>query len=533
MKKRNARGLPPVVIVLLALCAVLLAVLAGLLGLLFARYTWAAGSLREKGDSPLDLRGETISLAQYQELTRTFPGRDILWSVPLSTGPVPFDAAEVRVSRLSGEDWQLLELMPGLTMLDASGCDDYERLTDFQARHPGCRVRYTVELEGQEYPNDTQSVTVSRLSSLSAVLPYLPQVTQVVFPQEPPLEEELAPVQAAYPHIFFRRLLHLGDFQIDSAAEEMNLSDLVVTAQEVSGLMAKMPCLTFVDLQYCPLEDSEVLALAEQYPNCRILWQVRLGEQTFRTDARELDVSGWQLGSPQELERYLPLFYNLERVVMCGCGLDDETMDELNRKYEDIRFVWSVRIKNVDVRTDATWFYPFKYYQNMVVTEEDLYPLRYCTDMVAIDIGHMTQVTTCEWVRNMPNLKYFIIAETAITDISPLSTLKNLVFLEIFTTKITDYTPLLGCTALEDLNLGKTYGDPGPILQMTWLKNLWWSGIQGTYGLPCSDAPQRLREALPNTTMKFNLETPNVNNGWRQLDNYYAMRDLMDVFYLT
>ena len=54
-------------------------------------------------------------------------------------------------------------------------------------------------------------------------------------------------------------------------------------------------------------------------------------------------------------------------------------------------------------------------------------------------------------------------------------------------------------------------------------------------GRPCPTPPaaQRLREALPNTTMKFNLETPNVDNGWRQLQNYYNMRDLMDVFYLT
>ncbi len=68
---------------------------------------------------------------------------------------------------------------------------------------------------------------------------------------------------------------------------------------------------------------------------------------------------------------------------------------------------------------------------------------------------------------------------------------------------------------------------------MTWLKNLWWSGIQGTYGLPCSDAPEMLAKALPNTTMKFRLDNPNVNNGWRQLDNYKAMRDVMGIFYLT
>lgn len=188
-----------------------------------------------------------------------------------------------------------------------------------------------------------------------------------------------------------------------------------------------------------------------------------------------------------------------------------------------------MKIKDVTIRTDAKWFYPFKYYRDMIVEEEDLYPMRYLTDLEAIDIGHMTQVRTCEWVRYMPNLKYLILAETAITDISPLAELKNLVFLEIFTTHITDYSPLLECTALEDLNLGNTYGDPEPISHMTWLKHLWWSGTMGA----SASAPYILPEALPDTEMKFNLNTPNVQNGWRQLDNYYAMRDLMDVFYLS
>lgn len=125
------------------------------------------------------------------------------------------------------------------------------------------------------------------------------------------------------------------------------------------------------------------------------------------------------------------------------------------------------------------------------------------------------------------------LVETAITDISPLATCKNLVFLEIFTTAISDYTPLLECTALEDLNLGKTYGDPNIIAQMTWLKHVWWSGVDGTVGNPASNARAILEEALPNTVMKFRLETPNVDNGWRQLQNYYDMRDIMEVFYLT
>lgn len=531
MAKRKKQPALPVLVVLIAVLAL---VTAGLCVILFTQYTYVAGGFREKGNSRLDLRGEVISLSDFEKLTQAFPGREILWDVPLQNGSVASDASRVTLPSAGPSDWEALELMEHLTFLDASGCRDYDRLVDFQARHPQCQVRYSVLLGGREYPNDAQSITLSGADAAQGeLLSYLPQLTQVEFTGTAPTEAEIDNLVAAFPHISFRWSIPVGETTVDSAAKALDLHGQKLTGEEIAHLVSRMSNLTQVNLLGCPLEDSQVLRLAQEHPQIHFLWEIHFGDRAFRTDVEEVDISGWQAEDTQAVERLLPCFWNLKRVIMCGCGLDDETMDALNRKYEDIRFIWSVRIQDVDIRTDAKWFYPFKYRKDMVVTEEDLYPLRYCTDMEAIDIGHMTQVKTCEWVRYMPNLKYLIIVETAITDISPMSELKNLVFLEIFTTKITDYSPLLGCTALEDLNLGRTYGDPGPILQMTWLKNLWWSGIEGTYGLPCSDAPQRLREALPNTTMKFNLETPNVNNGWRQLDNYYAMRDLMDVFYLT
>lgn len=535
MAKQKKQALQSVLTGLVVLIVLLVLILAGACTYLFTRYTWVAGGFREKGSTWLDLRGEDLSLAGYQALTEAFPDCDILWNVPLRGELVASDSAAVTVCDLTEADWKTLELFPNLTELNAAGCRDYDALLDFGDRHPNCRVYYTVSIGAQEYPNDAQSITVSDADAaeLERLLPYLPDLTQLELTGQIPDGEAMNRLIAAFPGIFFRWPVTLGDMTVDSAAMELDLQGRAVDFDEICRLMEIMPNLNRVNLLGCPLTDEQVLRLAGTYPDCQFLWELQIGDGTFRTDLEELDVSGWQVERSSQIEDLLPCFFNLNRVIMCGCGLDDETMDALNRRYEDIRFVWSVRIKDVDIRTDAKWFYPYKYQHDMVVGEEDLYPLRYCTDMEAIDIGHMTTVKTCEWAAYMPNLKYLILVETAITDISPLANLKNLVFLEIFTTKITDYSPLLGCTALEDLNLGQTYGDPGPILQMTWLKNLWWSGIEGTQGLPCSDAPQRLREALPNTTMKFNLETPNVNNGWRQLDNYYAMRDLMDVFYLS
>lgn len=470
MAKKHKRGSRSGLPALVAVIGVLVLLLAAGCAFLLTRYTWALGRLWEKNTEQLELRGEEITIQDYYLLRERFPEAEIRWDVPIQGRRIPWDSTEITLSDLSGADRQTLALFPNLTR---------------------------VELEG------------------------------------PVNNERLEELFAQYPQISFHWTLSVGNTNVENTAQRLDLAGQPVTWEELDWTLHWMPNLRELNLLGCPLTDDQVLQLAEAYPNCHILWELEINGQKYRTDVEELDLSGWQVGSSQTVEKLLSCFFSLKRVIMSDCGLDDETMDALDKRYTDIRFIWTVYIKDVPIRTDAKWFYPFKYQKDMVVGEEDLYPLRYCVDMEAIDIGHMTTVETCDWAAYMPNLKYLIIVETAITDISPLANLKNLVFLEIFTTKITDYSPLLGCTSLEDLNLGQTYGDPEPILQMTWLKNLWWSGIEGTYGLPCSDAPQRLREALPNTNMKFNLETPNVNNGWRQLENYYAMRDLMDVFYLT
>ena len=527
-KKRAASG----VIGLLAVVLVLLVLLvAGACGLLFGRFTWVAGGFREKGSQQLDLRGEAISLEAYQQLTQAFPGREILWDVPFRHGRVTSDAAAVTLSELSGTDWQCLELLPNLTQLNAAGCRDYQSLLDFQTRHPDCQVRYTVLLGGREIPNDAQSITLEGAEGLEQLLPSLPSLTQVEFTGTAPEEETLGRLIASFPDISFRWHLTEGT-AMDSAATELDLHGKKLGFEEVRRLLALLPKLRQVNLLGCPLEDSQVLQLVEENPRVQFLWELRLGSQTCPTDIEELDISGWQLESTQQIEKYLPCFYNLKRVIMCGCGLDDETMDALNRKYEDIRFIWSVRIQDVEIRTDAKWFYPFKYQHDMVVVEEDLYPLRYCTDMEAIDIGHMFGVKNCDWVAFMPNLEYLIIGETGITDLSPLTNLKRLKYLEMFTIAVTDYSPLLGCTALEDLNLGKTYGDPSVIAQMTWLKNLWWCDAATAYNPRWPEAIAQMQEALTDTRVVIYIDHPTAG-GWRQLDNYYAMRDLMEVFYLT
>ena len=90
--------------------------------------------------------------------------------------------------------------------------------------------------------------------------------------------------------------------------------------------------------------------------------------------------------------------------------------------------------------------------------------------------------------------------------------------------EIQDYTPIAELKKLEDLNLNKTYRDITPILKMKWLKNLWAPGRS-------AEVRERLIEALPNTRLVLAEPTPE-GEGWRNLPNYYAMRDVLGMPYM-
>lgn len=243
-----------------------------------------------------------------------------------------------------------------------------------------------------------------------------------------------------------------------------------------------------------------------------------LGGQMYPVDSVELSLSGL---SPEEVEAALPMFPNLRKVIVSDTGADDETLDKLNRAYPDISIVWTVQVGKIPVRTDETWFYtPGKGY---LPNNEDLQKLRYCTEMIAVDVGHL-RVTDCSWLECMPHVKYLILADTGITDISPVANLKELIYLELFGLKLEDYSPLLGCTALQDLNISSTHADPEPLSHMTWLHNLHW--YQGLSDPSTREAVSRLPEQLPQTNVMLDM-VGNISNPWRSLPNYYVFRDII------
>ena len=214
---------------------------------------------------------------------------------------------------------------------------------------------------------------------------------------------------------------------------------------------------------------------------------------------------------------------------------DKGAMDALDKIHEDVRFVLSVRFgKGYVLRTDETTFIASLYYgyprDRRDLTDKSIQPLRYCTDMVAIDVGHMFY-TNVDFCRDMKHLKWLIIGDSMCSDISALANCKELYYLEMFSCYVTDFSPLLECRELRHLNICnlQTADSLDVIAQMTWLERLWMSG---PYSFRRGDRAYLYSDEFLPDTQKRLSGYDSTGDGWRRHPAYYEMRDIFGAYYL-
>ena len=474
----------------------------------------------------LDARDTGMTPQQFEWFRQELPGCQVLWDIPIQGAYYAQETRELTVEQLTQEEIHLLQYFPELTAIDVGDWGDYPRIRELRETYPRCRIHYRVQIGGEWWDDSSVSMVLQNADpvELGEKLDLFPNLESVMLTGTVPSRQMLSELQEQYPEVFFLWKMDVLGMTLETDIPSLDLSGIrLETVEELEALLPYFPVLEQVELGEYGMPAAELAAVVSRYPQIRFLFDLTIGSHTLRTDAPEIDISNTPLESVAQIEELLPCFPNLEKVVMCECGISNEDMDDLNRRYEDIRFVWSVDLGGMLFRTDAIHFTPNRW--GLKLTNEDVYPLRYCVDMICVDIGHQLAVTNCDWAAFMPELKYLILAETGISDLTPLTGLEKLIYLELFLSPVLDYSPLTTLKALEDLNLCYTRGDPTPIGEMTWLKRLWWTGMwQASVMLP-----EKLGE---NTYMEF-LSPSSTGKGWREGQNYYDMRDLIGMNYMT
>ena len=456
----------------------------------------------------LDSRGNhRFTEADFRAVTEALPRCEVKWSLPIAGNYYDSDITDIDVSGL------------GLTAGE---------IADLREKYPDKSFTASaVQVMGVEVDPDARTLDLSQVTDIDPAavvdaLKLLPEVREVDLRGTPLTAEAIASLYDAFPGVRF-----MCSCAVPAGA--MTTEDTAValpggTYDDLMAFMAfidYMPNLETMDARAILMNESEQQALQADPHADRVVYTFTLyGRQVSSLDA-ELNLDGVPLSGREAVEQILARMPKLQRLSLCDCGLSDADMGALFDAHPQVKFVWVVHFGKYALRTDATAFTTNLYADNKLhYTSETFEPLRYCTDLMMLDIGHC-DLTSLEFIRGLTKLRVLILSDNDITDISPLAGMNDLEYVELFLNKITDFSPLANKEKLLDLNIYYCpIADVTPLTTCASLQRLWAGMCRLSDG-----ALSTLRQALPNC--KINTKgSASTGRGWREHSRYRTIKQM-------
>ncbi len=220
----------------------------------------------------------------------------------------------------------------------------------------------------------------------------------------------------------------------------------------------------------------------------------------------------------------------LKKVDMFSTVIPVDKVEYLAERYPKVEFGWTIYIGNSKhnhvVRTDDLVFSTLHSNKSPEHTDRDFAALRFCKNMMALDIGH-NACADLSFLYSMPNLRVLIIGRNSVADITPISSLHELQYLELFTNVITDLSALSELQNLLDLNICfNKISDFTPLYGLKSLERLW------MYNSNCyderypvnPDKVKTIKKALPHCRVDSTSYV--TQGGWREGERYEKIREM-------
>ena len=385
----------------------------------------------------------------------------------------------------------------------------------------GCSelLDHSIEINGEPYSSRSESITLSRLDSDDfSVFSEFKNLQYLDISAVDISADSFKRLRACVgDNVEIRWNVPFNGKRIPDTASELSI-DSDITSDESYAIRY------FHSLQHLKIDGAEldenlyelIKSASDENPGLQIDCRTNIYGVELDNHTEFLDLNNVPIKNPDRICLAIELFPSIKTIEMCDCGLSNEIMQGLREEYPDINFVWTVSFLRYKVRTDIQVFSTLATNLNRPGNSETFSPLfKYCTDLRALDLGHM-DITDISEITNLKKLHTLILADNHISDISPIAELKELVYVELFQNRIKDVSPLLELPKLEDLNLcyNVRMQNPTVLTGCTKLKRLYISH--------CSlDENERktLQNGIP-ADCEFNFTAANcVHDGWRTNKN--------------
>ncbi len=412
-----------------------------------------------------------------------------------------------------------LEGLNAPEVMDLRGTEvSAEEIAQLKSTYPDCRILWTVKVcEGLELDNEITALTLAngtQAEALPAFADELSLINEIKVDYPNISKSHYDALAAAFPAAEIEYSVVIAGEEVPLDTEKLDFSAFSYDeVMEAAELIKLLPMLTDIELMSAegasPFSLDEVILIQEACPGIKLNYCFELFGMDVSTATERLEYYDTEIGDEglDVFRKVIPIMHGLKYLRFDNCGTSDDGVAQLRDEFPEVKVVWLLTVGKAQFYTDT-----IRIRVNFNFLKEEVWKLKYCTDVKYIDCGHLLQIFDVEWARYMPNLEVCIVALTNVKDISPLAECKNLEFLEIFSNDIHDISALAECENLQYLNISNI-----PIDDITAIY-----GLDKLVKVNCNmvrDVPQEqvdeFRRLHPDTIFNFYRYAGPTETNWR------------------
>ena len=292
--------------------------------------------------------------------------------------------------------------------------------------------------------------------NLNKVLPYLPQLKDIYLTKTLMTEQELDDLKADFSDRDIRFSVEILGKEYDQDTQSLDLSDMTMDQFDaVSAQALRLKELDSINLMGSVLTVSNVKTVMDTFPEAEVAYTFELFGNPLATDTESVDFTGQKIGNEgaDAIREALSIMPKCTYFKLENCGMSNETLGGIQADFPNTKIVWRISFGGqYSILTDETVLRTV-----YGVEDSHNEYLKYCTSLKYIDMGHNDTLTDISFASYMPDLEILILSGSSIRNVDALANCKKLVFLEMANCGLLeDISALEGCESLRFLNIGFT-----------------------------------------------------------------------------
>jgi len=199
---------------------------------------------------------------------------------------------------------------------------------------------------------------------------------------------------------------------------------------------------------------GDVAALKEAVPDVHFIYEFDFFEKHLTTADTEVIFEKTEIGNENEesVRQALTVLDECEYFLLDDCGIDDETMDGIREDFPDTKVVWRVHVGWKSALTDDQVIR-----MTHGINDSMTGPLKYCHEVLYMDLGHDSGITDISFIESMPDLECLILSDAQFADLTPLTNCNNLEWVELVSCyHIQNLSVLADMDSIKYLNISYT-----------------------------------------------------------------------------